>query len=60
MICELLKETFLVAEKKNDYETIDKLTKKIESVTGIKNQSGIQIDFIKTILKDYNFYTQNM
>jgi uncharacterized RDD family membrane protein YckC len=56
----IIKETFLVAEKKNDFETIDKLTKKIESVTGIKNQSGFQIDFIRTILKDYNFYTQNM
>ena len=56
----IIKETFLVAENKNDFETIDKLTKKIESVTGIKNQSGFQIDFIRTILKDYNFYTQNM
>ena len=56
----IIKDTFLVAEKNNDAETIDKLTKKIESVTGIKNQSGNQIDFIKTILKDYNFYTQNM
>ncbi len=56
----IIKETFLVAESKKDFETIDKLTKKIESVTGIKNQSGFQIDFIKTILKDYNFYTQNM
>jgi len=56
----IIKDTFLVAEKKNDFETIDKLTKKIESVTGIKNQSGFQIDFIKTILKDYNFYTRNM
>jgi len=56
----IIKETFLVAENKNDFETIDKLTKKIISVTGIKNQSGFQIDFIKTILKDYNFYTQNM
>ena len=56
----IIKDTFLVAESKNDFETIDKLTKKIESVTGIKNQSGFQIDFIKTILKDYNFYTQKM
>lgn len=56
----IIKDTFLVAEKKRDTETIDKLTKKIESVTSIKNQSGNQIDFIKTILKDYNFYTQNM
>lgn len=56
----IIKETFLVAEKKRDAETIDKLTKKIESVTSIKNQSGNQMDFIKTILKDYNFYTRNM
>jgi len=56
----IIKETFLVAKKNNDMETIDKLTKKIESVTSIKNQSGNQIDFIKTLLKDYNFYTQNM
>ena len=56
----IIKDTFLVAEKKADAETIRKLTQKIESVTGIKNQSGNNIDFIKTILKDYNFYTQNM
>ena len=56
----IIKDTFLVAERKKDFETIDKLTKKIESVTGIKNQSGFQMDFIKTILKDYNFYTQKM
>lgn len=56
----IIKDTFLVAERKKDFETIDKLTKKIESVTGIKNQSGFQIDFIKTILKDFNFYTQKM
>ena len=56
----IIKDTFLMAEKSNDAETIHKLTKKIESVTGIKNQSGNQVDFIKTILKDYNFYTQNM
>lgn len=56
----IIKDTFLVAESKKDFETIDKLTKKIESVTGIKNQSGFQIDFIKTILKDYNYYTQEM
>lgn len=56
----IIKDTFLMAEKSSDAETIHKLTKKIESVTGIKNQSGNQVDFIKTILKDYNFYTQNM
>lgn len=56
----IVKETFQKAELKNDYETIAKLVAKVESVTGIKNQSGNQRDFLRTILKDYNFYTQNM
>lgn len=56
----IIKDTFQIAEKKGDAETIGKLSRKIESVTGIKNQSGNEIDFIKTVLKDYNFYTRNM
>ncbi len=56
----IIKETFLKADKKNDHEVIYKLVAKIESVTGIKNQSGDNRDFIRVILKDYNFYTQNM
>lgn len=56
----IIKETFQKAENKNDYETIQKLVSKIESVTGIKNQSGNDKDFLRIILKDYNFYTQNM
>lgn len=56
----IIKDTFELARAKNDYETIKKLVDKIETVTGIKNQSGNRPDFIKTVLKDYNFYTQNM
>ena len=56
----IIKDTFLLAEKRNDFETIDKLKVKIEAVTGIKNQSGRHVDFIRTILKDYSFYTQSM
>jgi Na+/phosphate symporter len=56
----IIKDNFLIAEKKRDMETLMKLAEKIEKVTGIKNQSGNQVDFIRTILKDYNFYTQNM
>ena len=39
---------------------ITRLKTKIEDVTGIRNQSGNDEDFIKTILKDYNYYTQKM
>lgn len=56
----IIKETFQKAEAKNDHEIIYKLVAKIESVTGIKNQSGNNSDFIRVILKDYNFYTQHM
>ncbi|MCD0471665.1 RDD family protein [Flavobacterium sp. JAS] len=56
----IIKETFQKAEAKNDHEMIYKLVAKIEKVTGIKNQSGNNSDFIRVILKDYNFYTQNM
>lgn len=56
----IIKETFLKADAANDYEIITKLVNKIEHVTGIKNQSGNNRDFIRIVLKDYNFYTQNM
>lgn len=56
----IIKDTFVIAEIKGDLGTIEKLAKKIESVSGIKNQSWNQTEFIKTVLKDYNFYTRNM
>lgn len=56
----IIKETFITAVAKNDIDMIAKLKTKIETVTGIKNQSGNNKDFIRTILKDYNYYTQNM
>jgi uncharacterized RDD family membrane protein YckC len=56
----IIKDTFNLAVTKGDSEMITKLKTKIETVTGIKNQSGNNKDFIRTVLKDYNFYTQNM
>jgi len=56
----IIKETFQNALAKNDHEMIYKLVAKIENVTGIKNQSGNNNDFLRVVLKDYNFYTQNM
>lgn len=56
----IIKDNFQRANKHYDHEVIRKLRSKIETVTGIKNQSGNDSDFIKTILKDYNYYTQNM
>jgi uncharacterized RDD family membrane protein YckC len=56
----IIKENFIRAKARKDTDLLLKLTEKIETVTGIKNQSGNQVDFIKTIIKDYNFYTQSM
>ena len=56
----IIKETFNAARANNNQPLIRKLVEKIESVTGIKNQSGENHDFIRTVLKDYSFYTQNM
>lgn len=56
----IIKETLNIAIAKSDFEMISKLKDKVEKVTGIKNQSGKSEDFLKTVIKDYNFYTQNM
>lgn len=56
----IIKETFETAVVSRDYTTITKLREKVLLVTGIINQSGNDQDFIRTLLKDYNYYTQNM
>lgn len=56
----IIKENFIRAKAANDMDLLVKLTEKIGLVTGIKNQSGNHVDFINTVLKDYNFYTQSM
>lgn len=57
----IIKETFKMARRNQDYKTLIKLRNKIIEVTGIKNvKHNRDIDFIGIILKDYNYYTQNM
>lgn len=56
----IIKETFEAAIAARDYGTLIKLREKVIQVTGIKNISGNDQDFMKTLLKDYNYYTQNM
>jgi uncharacterized RDD family membrane protein YckC len=56
----IIKENFIRAKALNDKELVAKLIDKIEWVTGIKNQNENQIEFIHTIIKDYNYYTQSM
>ncbi|WP_136481967.1 RDD family protein [Cognatitamlana onchidii] len=57
----IIKDTFNVARASKDYQTLIKLRSKIIDVVGIKNViQKTDIEFIDVILKDYNFYTQNM
>lgn len=56
----IVKETFETAVLQKDFVTLSKLANKISTVTGIKNTTGTDTDFIRVVLKDYNFYTQNM
>lgn len=57
----IIKEHFIRAKAKTDHALLLKLTKKI---TGVINQEPIENQtstaFIETVIKDYNYYTQNM
>ena len=56
----IIKDTFSVAAKTKDYATLIKLRNKIEEVAKIKSEETSDIIFIDKVLKDYNYYTQNM
>lgn len=56
----IIKDTFENCLQSKDYVTISKMRTKIITVTGIKYNSNTDVEFIRTVLKDYNFYTRNM
>ncbi|GAA4281011.1 RDD family protein [Gaetbulibacter aestuarii] len=57
----IIKDTFKVAKKSRDYNTLIKLRSKIMEVAEIKERKqNTDVEFIDVILKDYNYYTQNM
>ena len=55
----IIKEAFLISKKNTDYKTLNLLRKKICDILQIKSEL-YDLQFIDTILKDYNYYTQNM
>lgn len=55
----IIKETFETARKMKDVKLIRKLVVKLESVMGIQNTDKPE-KFINDVLKDFNYYTQNM
>nr|WP_321231298.1 RDD family protein [uncultured Psychroserpens sp.] len=54
----IIKDTFVRAKAARDYETLIKLRTKIVQVVEIKDFNGSDMEFVDTILKDYNYYTQ--
>ncbi|AXG70485.1 RDD family protein [Kordia sp. SMS9] len=55
----IIKETFVIAKKGKDYETLKKLRTKVEQVMETKSDKAT-VPFLDIVIKDYNFYTQNM
>lgn len=56
----IIKDTFLTTKKTTDHATLLKLKLKIEEVMEAKSVHNDAFSFIDTVLKDYNYYTQNM
>lgn len=56
----IIKETMEMSLKARNAVVMEKLASKITSVTGIVYEGNDIYGFIRTILKDYNYYTQNM
>lgn len=55
----LIKETYLIALRSNDFKTMKALRLKVEGLLGVTSELYDR-QFIDTVLKDYNHFTQNM
>ncbi|MBT0608403.1 RDD family protein [Aequorivita echinoideorum] len=55
----LIKETYLIARKTNDFKTLHMLRKKVETLLGTSSDL-YDVQYIDTVLRDYNHFTQNM
>ncbi|WP_318344630.1 RDD family protein [Flagellimonas baculiformis] len=55
----LIKETYHIAKKSGDFKTLTALRIKVDSI--LKTNSNLyDVQYIDTVLKDYNYYTQKM
>ncbi|MFK7812207.1 MAG: RDD family protein [Maribacter sp.] len=55
----LIKETYLIAQKSHDFKTLKTLRDKVESLLGTSSELYDK-QYIDTVLKDYNFFTQRV
>ncbi|MCM4169934.1 RDD family protein [Arenibacter sp. TNZ] len=53
----LIKETYYIARKSHDFKTMKTLRDKVESLLN-SNSDLYDVQYLDTVLKDYNFYTQ--
>lgn len=56
----IIKDAFIIAQKGGDYKTLRRLRKKLETVLDIQSSEYNDAEFIDTIMKDFNYYTQKL
>jgi uncharacterized RDD family membrane protein YckC len=55
----IIKDTFVLAQKNKDFVTLKKLRRKLENVMDLESDKN-DVDFIHTVMKDFNYYTQKL
>lgn len=55
----IIKDTFKAARKNHDRKTLKRLRKKVESVLEIQSDMTDR-QFLQTVMKDFNYYTQQL
>ncbi|MFA5619656.1 MAG: RDD family protein [Weeksellaceae bacterium] len=55
----IIKDTFMLAKKGRDYKTMKRLRERLEKVMDIQSDQS-DIEFIDTVMKDFNYYTQKL
>lgn len=55
----IIKDTFKAARQNHDTRTLKRLRKKVESVLEIQSEMGDR-EFLNTVMKDFNYYTQQL
>jgi len=55
----IIKDTFVIARKNKDYTTLKRLRTRLEAVMEIQSHQD-DTEFIDTVMKDFNYYTQKL
>lgn len=55
----IIKDTFVLARKNNDQVTLKRLRSKLETVMDVQADQA-DAEFIDTVMKDFNYYTQKL